>query len=185
MARVQFSGVRSSEALPLDWQGHIHLEVHKPRISKPTNQLKKVWRDSNVKAECRRCIEGPGRALRSHTSHHGGTEPYRSRCQMSGLDRQVYDRPLHIIVHEDGSVWPEDVARFQDRYPTARSFPRRMRTRSSISPWPDTRHAANCATTLLWSEDLRYPDSGGRPGVFVHRLRHYFCSACLRAVPYA
>lgn len=32
---------------------------------------------------------------------------------------KYYDRPLHIIVHEDGSVRPEDVARFQEQIPNS------------------------------------------------------------------
>ena len=40
-----------------------------------------------------------------------------ARCL--GLIVKYYDRPLHIIVHEDGSVRPEDVARFQEQIPNS------------------------------------------------------------------
>ena len=51
-------------------------------------------------------------ALALHTMAGRNHIDLAARCLSSIV--KYYDRPIHVIVHEDGSVGPEDVARFQE-----------------------------------------------------------------------
>jgi len=59
--------------------------------------------------------ENAAPALALHTMAGRNHIDLAARCLSSIV--KYYDRPIHVIVHEDGSVGPEDVARFQKSVP--------------------------------------------------------------------